>query len=343
MNQRTLELGGRCSVGNEPKYWRIRMTFGAGGKDVTRSAWEKDIVGIWFGGWNAEEFAAAMQKSTVNEQRAYLSQSPAQSRLFSLSAKDFNTCLKFNSIASTDWVYVYFDEAFHFARVNAKMETSCSEAFNFKNAAFPDSPPELFKYRRITEKKSFKLGQLPTPFLILRSAGRSNVVHEHNDSYWILVKMLAGCSSEAEVCEKFGNLSLNEWLDLANDKTWEAISEAYLILEKDFVPVGLKVGGTLPDLDIVGCSRDGTRILAQCKKHPRPVPIEDKFVSLCATFPDPKELFYFAFGGVSQSQSSIQIVDRTLIKNWIETTVNGKLYRKLAGLDPSGAQPLAQG
>lgn len=34
-------------MADEPKYWRIRMVFGTGGKDLTKLAWENDMVGIW--------------------------------------------------------------------------------------------------------------------------------------------------------------------------------------------------------------------------------------------------------------------------------------------------------
>jgi hypothetical protein len=239
--------------------------------------------------------------------------------------------LRFSKIEATDWVYVHFDNALHLARVRGALETSDSEVFNLKNSSFPDAPPELFKYRRISEKKSFRLGQLPPSFLILRSAGRNNV-YEHSDSYWHLVKLLAECQTEAEVWERFRSLSLVDWLRWASDKTWEAVCEAYLILERDFVPVGLKVGGTLAALDIVGCSKHGTRILAQCKKHPHPVHIDLSFASLCATFSNPKELYYFAYGGVVQSPPEIRVIDATFMQSWMDTSANGKLYKHLLGL-----------
>jgi len=307
------------------------MVFGPGGKDVSKLAWENDIVGIWYGGWSVLEFDEALRHKTIAQQIAHLSQSPAQSKLFEIGPREFNTCLRFSKIEPTDWVYVYFDDALHFARVQGDLETSDSEVFNLKNSSFPDAPPELFKYRRITEKKSFRLGQLPPSFLILRSAGRNNV-YEHSDSYWHLVKLLAECRTEAEVCERFRSLSLVDWLSWASDKTWEAICEAYLILERDFVPVGLKVGGTLADLDIVGYSKDGTRILAQCKKHPAPLHIEPSFASLCATFSNPKELYYFAFGGVVQGPPDIRVIDGTFMQSWMEKSANGKLYKNLLGL-----------
>lgn len=318
-------------MGDEPKFWRMRMAFGSGGKDVAKIAWESDRVGIWYGGWSAEEFEEALKRGSSDKQRAWLSQTAAQTKLFEITPEYFNTCIRFKNIRSSDWIYVYFDDALHFARVNGPMETSDSEVFNLKNSTSPDEPPELFKYRKITEKKSFRLGQLPTSFLILRSAGRSNV-YEHNNSYWHLVKMLAECDTESEVCERFRKLSLVEWLDWADDKTWEAICEAYLILERDFVPVGLKVGGTLADLDIVGFSKNGTRVLAQCKKHPTPLDIESSFLSLCETFPHPKELYYFAYGGVVHGAPDVRVVDKKVLQMWLESTEHGKLYRKLLGL-----------
>jgi hypothetical protein len=305
------------------------MVFGPGGRDVSKLAWDSSFVGIWYGGWSAPEFNEALKQTTVAQQIAHLSQLPAQSKLYELGPREFNTCLRFSKIDPNDWVYVYFDDALHFARVQGPLETSESEVFNLKSS--PDGPPELFKYRRISEKKSFRLGQLPLSFLILRSAGRNNV-YEHSDSYRQLVKMLAESQTETEVWDRFHKLSIVEWLKLASDKTWEAVCEAYLILEQDFVPVGLKVGGTLADFDIVGYSRGGARILAQCKKHPDPVHIEPSFVSLCGTFSDPKELYYFAYGGVVQAPPEIQVIDSVVMQSWMDTTANGKLYKKLLGL-----------
>ncbi len=318
-------------MGNEPRYWRIRMNFGTGGKDVAKPAWENDKVGIWYGGWSAKDLEEALQKGTPDEQRDWLSNVPAQRQLFEVTWQFFDTSLRFKRIRELDWVYVYFDDALHFAHVTGPLESDGDSKFNEKNPSFPSAPPELFKYRSIGAKKSFRLGRLPASFLILRSAGRSNV-YEHNNSYWHLVKMLAECEDESEVVERFRHLSLSEWLEWADDKTWEAICEGYLIFEKDFVPTGLGIGGTLADLDIVGYSKGGTRILAQCKKHPTPLAVEDGFVSLCADFPDPKELYYFAFGGIVDAPADVRAVDKVSMQKWMETSTNGRLYRRLLGL-----------
>ena len=272
-----------------------------------------------------------MHRSNPKDQREFLSQTPAQSKLWKLSASELSTCKRFTEIKPRDWAYVYFGESLHFARVQGPLETSDSELFNLKNPHFPDGPRELFKFRRLYGKKSFRLGLLPTSFLILRSAGRSNV-YEHSNSYWHLVKMLADSSDEAEVCERFRGLSVYDWLDWAGDKTWESISESYLIFEREFVPTGLNVGGTLADLDIVGATKSGVRILGQCKKHPYQVAVESTFLDLCASFAEPKESYYFAFGGVLNVPSDIRVIDGDFMKNWLRTSANGQLYRKLLGL-----------
>src|SRR5262249_3587509 len=137
---------------------------------------------------------------------------------------------------------------------------------------------------------------------------------------------------ESEVCERFRKLSVGEWLQLAGDKTWESICEGYLIFEKDFLPTGLRIGGTLADLDIVGSTRGGVTILAQCKKHPTALSAEDGFISFWGDFPDPKESYYFAFGGVLNPPTGLRVVDGQFIENWLETTENGRLYQKLLGL-----------
>jgi hypothetical protein len=192
--------------------------------DLAKTAWESNRVGVWYGGWNAQEFEEALKRPTWQEQKDSLSQSACQRQLWGeVSWEHFNTCFRFRNISPTDWVYLYFDEALHFGRVKGALRTAQDQVFNLKNPSYPDGPPELFKYREVTEKKAFRVGQLPPSFLILRSAGRGNV-YQHRNSYWHLVNMLADCQNESEVWDRFGKLSVDQWLDWADDKTWEAVA-----------------------------------------------------------------------------------------------------------------------
>ncbi len=85
----------------------------------------------------------------------------------------------------------------------------------------------------------------------------------------------------------------------------------------------------MPICDIVGRSqRSGTRIIAQCKKHPEPEPMEAKFQAFGAKLPSCDSAFYFAYGGCSSVAGRIQIVDRALALKWAETA-KGKGYLKL--------------
>jgi hypothetical protein len=99
-----------------------------------------------------------------------------------------------------------------------------------------------------------------------------------------LVKMLAESASEREVFEKFQRLSWDEWLDALGPRGWEALCLGYLILEADFVPTGLDVGGTLPLFDLIGKSRAGNRVYAQCKKNPSSSPHVSASVSQPSLF-----------------------------------------------------------
>lgn len=44
---------------SESRYWRIRMKYG--GEELTREAWERNEVGIWYGSWTAEELETALE------------------------------------------------------------------------------------------------------------------------------------------------------------------------------------------------------------------------------------------------------------------------------------------
>ena len=46
---------------SESRYWRIRMKYG--GEELTREAWERNEVGIWYGSWTAEELESARKRA----------------------------------------------------------------------------------------------------------------------------------------------------------------------------------------------------------------------------------------------------------------------------------------
>jgi hypothetical protein len=110
---------------------------------------------------------------------------------------------------------------------------------------------------------------------------------------------------------------------------WESLTLGYLIWEESFVPGGLKIGATLPVFDIVGKSRSGIRILAQCKKDPSAITLGDSFLEACAAIDDEAKLYLFAYSGCRNAPCNLKVVTGEELRHWFETTRNGKDYRLL--------------
>jgi hypothetical protein len=255
---------------NEPKYWRIRMKYGAY-EELTREAWSRDEVGIWYGGWGARDWRAALDSE---EPLDYLSRINRKAGLdWDMPAHFFSLVERFVGIEASDWVLVYFDNALSLAHVCSEMRSAKDHPLNREG--------ETFKYRKIRSKKSFSLDCMPDAFRLLRAAGRGNVFQPRGCGE--LVKLLGAASNEQEIGALLETKELDEFLDLLGPTSWESVCHAYLSFEHGFVPTGLRYGGTLPDFDIIGRrAADGTRILAQCKKNPHPVAIEDNFLNAVA-------------------------------------------------------------
>ena len=152
---------------------------------------------------------------------------------------------------------------------------------------------EIFKYRKIRDKKTFALAQLPDAYRLVPTQGRCNV-HEFSRMYEH-VKLLAEHATADEIVGVLGKMPFDQQLDLMGASSWESFCVSWLIMEQSFIPTGLSTGRTLKALDIVGRNRlSGKRIVAQCKKDPHPVSIEEDFVRSLA--PD-DEGYYFAYGG----------------------------------------------
>jgi hypothetical protein len=126
---------------------------------------------------------------------------------------------------------------------------------------------------------------------------------------------------------------LPEFLELLGPSSWESVCQAYLSLEHRFVPTGLRCGGTLPDLDIVGRrSTDGARIIAQCKKDPKAEPIADSFLETAGRSRKGQKAFYFAFGGCrGEIPSHVSVIDRDTIAAWSKTRPGARYFRWLRG------------
>lgn len=300
------------------RYWRIRMRFED--ESLEKDAWRKNEVGLWYGAWTAADLEAALLSP---DPAKHLSNLPEQRQVGwpdpTITPAYFGTIRRFRKMEKADWVWVYYDGALHFA--HPCEDLTDDPEFNRKR--------EKFKVRSVTEKKSFRLSQLPNSFLLLPSAGRGNIHELDANGMRPLLAILAGSCDEEEARSRIEQLPLSGWLDILGPKAWEAICEGYLILQRGFVTTGLRIGGTLRWFDIVGRDRRGVRILAQCKKHPHPCPIDPTFLEGCEAFPA-AEPIYFAYGGCDSDALPVRlkVITRKTIEQWLESDHVGKEYAK---------------
>lgn len=297
------------------KYWRLRMKYDD--VDLSRDAWERDEVGIWYGAWSASDLKHALQ---TDNPAKYLGGLPVQDRLgWKPSPSYIGAARRFaQQVTSQDWVVVFFDDTLHLARVCSEVSSEADHPLNRGN--------ELFKYRKITAKKFFRLNRLNDSYRLIPSAGRGNV-HEYNDTNWHLLELLANYSSEEHVNSAIEGKSIHEKLEMLGPSGWESLCLGYLILEEGFLPTGLRVGGTLRALDIVGRSREdkGDRIRAQCKKDNGVVDIPQDFLETCKDLLGKAKVYYFAYGGCRNAPEGVRVMDGREIERWGESE-KGRSY-----------------
>ncbi len=308
------------------KIYRIRAK-NADQEDHSKCAWEMDQVGVWYGVWRPKDLVEAIniyEKEGGSKATDHLTNIKQQKELgWPIKSSYFHTCKRFSEIEENkDWVMVYFDDTLHLGKVSGdikideKHELNCGE--------------ELFHFREVIEKKSFRLVDLPDSFRLLASAGRSNV-HQHNDIYTCLLKFLAKNPNSEAVKDYFANLETAQWLDFLGPTDWESLCLGYLIIKYDYVPTGLLPGRSLSIYDLVGKTLDGKRILGQCKKTPDPYEVEENFLSARKNYRDRDEIlwFWFSYGGSKEyPDHKIEIVDKDVIKKWLHTE-KGKKYLKV--------------
>jgi hypothetical protein len=308
-------------MNSEPKalpapetYWRIRMREGEYSIDHSEEAWNRNEVGIWYGAWTTEDFLRA---ETTADPASHLTNLKPQKALgWAVKPSYASAARRFFRIPNGQWVIVYFNSHLHFARISGDVRSTEKHPLN---------TGEIFKYRKITAKKSFNLAHLPDVYRLIPSAGRGNI-HEYH-GYWELVRLLANSRNEQQVLAQLKSLPLNEALDLLGDTGWESFCMGYLILEDDFVPTGLLLGRSLKDHDIVGRNRrSGGRVFAQCKKNPYPVTVADGFLESCEDLGSDDRAYYFAYGGCTGAvPSNVKVVSRKEVEAWVETK-RGKSY-----------------
>jgi hypothetical protein len=96
----------------EPK-WRIRMRFND--KPFEDRAWHRNVVGIGYGAWSADDLEAAVKLGSDKAGAEYLNERPRQKELHGPNAPredqwrvkvtDFQTANRFCKISPADWVY----------------------------------------------------------------------------------------------------------------------------------------------------------------------------------------------------------------------------------------------
>ena len=100
------------------RYWRIRIKFE--NESLDKQAWARGEVGIWYGGWSADDWL--MANTPQNDPAAFLSAIPLQARLRwpeGVPKSFIDTARRFTDITARDWVLVFFEEALHLARVSS--------------------------------------------------------------------------------------------------------------------------------------------------------------------------------------------------------------------------------
>lgn len=310
---------------NGERFWRIRMRYipEEVHNDYSERAWNLRQVGIWYGAWSAEDFEVAKDQSKPQD---YLNGIPAQQQLiekFGVKGKvgpsEIHTIKRFFTMSDNDWVVACFGNAIHIGRVVGKPESnSGNDDFN---RPYPeaDGIRELWKFVRITDTKSFPLSALPDFYRLIPQAGRGNV-HQLLGNNRLSLEFLATCRNADDVVKQFDKMNVDERLDFLGPKAWESFCLGYLILEKHFVPTGLAVGGTLKDLDIVGRHKnEGHQILAQCKKNQDPIEVEEGFLTATEGLQQRAEIFYCAYGGCNKHPSHVEVIDRDIMKQWVES------------------------
>jgi len=295
--------------------WRIRMRNGSA-DDRTAEAWTRREVGIWYGGWSADDFERA---SGEPEPWDFLSRCDNHRKLFpwDVTRGYYQTTLRLASIPADDWVLVVAGQTLHLGRLETPLSSDPSHPLNHQG--------ELFKVRRVGHQKRFPLAQLPEVYSLVPQAGRGNVFQFGDLAH--LVSWLAEAETAPEVSQRLAELPLKEFIGALGPRGWESIAEAYLILEEQYVPVGLAVGGTLKTFDLMGRSlRDGARVVAQCKNTRAPSLVEPDFLESLRDSVGNVRAYYFAYGGCFEEPPGAKVVTGEDVVRWLEATELGQQY-----------------
>lgn len=309
--------------------WRVRLKDGT--TDCSSDAWKKGEIGIWYGGWSAADFYAAIGEFPNDAKKVAwrLSGLPAQKavdwRNTDIPLAYVQTAFRFLNISAEDWIVVYLhkERQIGLAKLLNEMRSSGEHEFNCANG-------EVYKYRTIAAgtKKCFPIDDLPDAYRLIGSQGRGNI---HRFLAMSLhVELLAECEDAQAVRRALHAKDFVEQLDFLGAAGWESFALAYLVITEKFVPTGLSCGRTLPVADIVGRRfTNGGRIIAQCKKNASPVEMDVDFVADVRGLGKGDRAFYFAYGGCEgQLPVNVEVIDREKVLKWADS-VEGQQYRRL--------------
>jgi len=327
--------------------WRVRMHAGEFG-DYSEEAWQRGEIGVWYGGWSADDFLRARNSP---EGHRTLSQSAGHQPIRKhwgspgdVPKSFFDTAVRFAAIPERDWILLAFKApssgndkpsyCLGLGHLDNELLSDEEHAFNLQ---YSPNAKELFKFRRLRSRKQFRLSKLPEVFRLIPQTGRGNIF-KFGDLNTIVI-WLVHAESEDDVWSHFRALPLAEMISALGPKGWEALAEAYLILEERYVPVGLVVGKTLKTFDLLGRSlRDGARLVASCKNERRPIALPEEFRDAILDMSPPDRAYFFAYGGCSDATwpENLTVVDGGRIVEWLEKGELGRKYLSfLQGTRPS--------
>jgi hypothetical protein len=84
-------------------FFRVRFRCSSG--DFSRRAWEKSVIGIWYGAWGPERFSPALKSP---DPAKYLSSLPQQKKLgWEITSGSFSVAKRFYALTEQDWVFTY--------------------------------------------------------------------------------------------------------------------------------------------------------------------------------------------------------------------------------------------
>lgn len=119
--------------------------------DWSKTAWDKDFVGVWYGNWSVEDFREAEAKA---EPWRHLTEVNRRNGTpWPVNEPDFNTAKRFFNIREQDWVVLYFDNALHLAQVRGEPKSDDDNLYGLRQ-----QDGNRLKYRRIEASVRYRYG-----------------------------------------------------------------------------------------------------------------------------------------------------------------------------------------